>query len=252
MTWVVPSLQKVAISPFNWVSLSVEVIGDSVTNNAVLDLYGGGAPTGKSIAIKRGDTARFALDVLPSFLTLVGATHDGSRALIALNANISTSAVLRIYSVDESGSGGGIGSGQAHIAGTVKIDGIVVTRDVIVISDDKENGRKVLAEGVSASDGTFDITYSDWTGPVIAVALDNFGAAFTASTALNTDDILHPTVANGFVYVVTSSGTTGETEPTWVTSGAVISGSVTFNPRPYYRPIASGPLLGELIEEEAP
>lgn len=134
---------------------------------------------------------------------------------------------------------------QARVAGTVKIDGVAATRDVIVIKDDPA-GRQVVAEGQSAGDGTFDITYNDWAGSVIVLALDEYGDEFSTETALNMGQVVHPETPNGYVYQVTAAGTTGTEEPAWSTSGSVTSGGVTFNVLPYYRPVASGPLEGIL------
>lgn len=136
---------------------------------------------------------------------------------------------------------------QARVAGTVKIDGVAATRDVIVIKDDPA-GRQVVAEGQSAGDGTFDITYNDWAGSVIVLALDEYGDEFSTETALNMGQVVHPETPNGYVYQVTAAGTTGTEEPAWSTSGSVTSGGVTFNALPYYRPVASGPLQGEEVE----
>lgn len=135
---------------------------------------------------------------------------------------------------------------QARIAGTVKIDGLVASRDVVVIKDDPA-GREVVAVGQSASDGTFDISYSGWTGSVIALAIDEYGQEFKTSKALNQGVIVHPATPNGYVYEVTVAGTTAAEEPVWSTTGTVQSGGVTFSPRAYYRPVASGPLLPEVI-----
>lgn len=143
--------------------------------------------------------------------------------------------------------GGDSGGGSARIAGTVKIDGEAVARDVVVISDDPA-GRQVVGEGESAGDGTFDITYSGWTGSVIALALDNYGQAWAAGANLNNGTVVHPTTPNGYVYQVTIAGTTGTEEPTWSTEGSVTDGSVTYEAKPYYRPVASGPLQGEPTE----
>lgn len=145
--------------------------------------------------------------------------------------------------------GGDSGGGSARIAGTVKIDGEAVARDVVVISDDPA-GRQVVGEGESAGDGTFDITYSGWTGSVIALALDNYGQAWAAGANLNNGTVVHPTTPNGYVYQVTIAGTTGTEEPTWSTEGSVTDGSVTYEAKPYYRPVASGPLAGESLAPE--
>ena len=140
---------------------------------------------------------------------------------------------------------------ESHIAGTVKIDGVAAARDVVVIKDDPA-GRQVIAEGTSAGDGTFDISYTDWTGPVIAIALDTYGQAWEAEAPLNAGTVVHPSTPNGYVYRVTSAGTTGATEPTWSTSGSVTDGSVTYEVVEYWRPQASGPLEGEVIVDPGP
>ncbi|MEQ3723516.1 hypothetical protein [Alcanivorax sp.] len=140
---------------------------------------------------------------------------------------------------------------QARVAGTVKIDGVAAARDVIVIKDDPA-GRQVVADGHSEADGTFDITYSDWAGSVVVLALDEYGDEFTTGTALNMGQVVHPATPNGYVYKVTAAGTTGTEEPTWPTTGSVQSGGVTFAPRPYYRPIASGPLQGDVATVQGP
>lgn len=148
--------------------------------------------------------------------------------------------------------GGDSGTGLlAHIAGTVAIDGTAAEREVIVISDDS-NGRQVLGQGMSANDGTFDIEYSDWGGAVIALALDNYGGEWAAETVIASGTVIHPTTPNGYVYEATSGGTTGTSEPTWSTSSVVNDGSVTWNSRPFYRPVASGPIKGEVLEEGTP
>lgn len=248
MTWTTPTYQFIESFPVQWAELDVEIIGESPPDNAVLDSYQGGVPTGIRIALKRGDTIRLPLEVLPNILTLIGATQDNSKALIAINVDISTATVLRVYLVDESsGSGGGGTEDDYRVAGIVQINGVAVQRDIVIISDDP-NGRAIVGEGESATDGTFDLTYNDWSGPVIVVALDGYGSEFPPSVPLNAGDVIHPSMPNGYVYVVTDSGTTGISEPVWSTTSSVMSGSVTFAPRAYYRPIASGPLQGELVE----
>lgn len=139
----------------------------------------------------------------------------------------------------------------ARIAGSVKISGAPVERRIIVISD-HAGSCKVLAEGVSESDGSFDISYAGWAGPVIAMAVDNYGAAFTASETLSFGDVVHPTIPNGYIYNVTVAGVTGSDEPAWTTDSSVTSGSVTLAPAPYFRPLASGPLQGEVITNRDP
>lgn len=150
------------------------------------------------------------------------------------------------------GDGGNPGTGLiAHIAGTVSIDSEGYARDVVVISDDPA-GRKVLGEGVSANDGSFDIQYEDWGGAVIALAIDKYGADWEAENAIAVGTFVHPSTPNGYVYEATNGGTTGTTEPTWSINGSVNDGSVIWNPKPFYRPIASGPIQGEVLQQADP
>lgn len=137
----------------------------------------------------------------------------------------------------------------AHIAGTVAIDGTPTSRNIIVIKNDP-SGYAVVGSGASESDGTFDIEYGDWDGAVIVLAIDNYGIDFSISAPLNVGAVVHPTTPNGYVYYVTISGTTGSTEPSWSIDGVVVSGGVTLAPQPYYRPIASGPINGDIIWAE--
>ncbi len=59
------------------------------------------------------------------------------------------------------------------------------------------------------------------------------GTEWAATTAQSLGDFIRPVVPNGFVYEVTTAGTTGGTEPTWPTTpgNTVVNGSVTFTTR---------------------
>lgn len=142
---------------------------------------------------------------------------------------------------------GGGGDTPARVAGNVTINRAGAARSLVVISEDGTGARRVAGQGESETDGTFDITFDGWGRDVFVVALDEYGQAFEASAALNQGEIVHPTTPNGYVYEVTTAGTTGASEPTWSTDSAVTSGGVTFNPLPYYRPVASGPLTAEPV-----
>lgn len=185
-------------------------------------------------------------------VTFLAVDNDGDESVLRSPPVALTSGVQPSVTFSPVSSGGDPGTGLiAHIAGTVEIDGTAAERQVIVISDDP-NGRQVLGEGMSAPDGTFDIEYNDWGGAVIALAVDNYGGDWTAETAIAAGTIIHPTTPNGYVYEATSGGTTGTGEPTWSINGAVNDGSVSWSPRPFYRPIASGPIKGEVLQAGTP
>lgn len=193
------------------------------------------------------------------YLQLVGTKSDLSKAYLCTRIDFENDVAVQIVAVDNSGAGAlpdtGGGSGSlAEVAGTVSFEGAPAERTVLIIADDQVNGRKVLAEAISNPDGSFSIQYPDWEGSVIALALDHYGDDWQAETALNAGTIVHPTVSNGFVYEASEAGTTGITEPAWSTDGttAVNDGSVTWNPKPYYRPTASGPIRGNVTQSGAP
>lgn len=218
------------------------------TPDAYIDLqvYSQGLQLHHKMICKTDGVFKICRSIFPAFVSFIGQKRDESAAYIALNVDLLNAAVFNLYAVIESSGGGGSGD-EYRVAGTVQINGVAAQRDLLIISDDP-SGRAIVGEGASAGDGTFDLSYNDWSGAVIVVALDVYGIAFMAEEPINAGAVIHPTTPNGYVYVVTEAGTTGVTEPTWSTSGSVVSGSVTFAPRAYYRPVASGPLQGELVE----
>ncbi|MEE3389350.1 MAG: hypothetical protein VX256_14435 [Pseudomonadota bacterium] len=236
-------------SSLGWVDLDLNIDDPSPDPVLAMQPVSEGYPiAGVRIFRSAQETLRLPREILGSVVSLVGTKTDQSKAYIALGVDLNNDVEITITAVDETGGeNGGGGEGQAHIAGTVQIDGTPAARDVVVIKDDP-TGRKVVAVGQSSGDGTFDISYTGWGGPVIALALDHYGNDFQTSAALNAGAIVHPSIPNGFVYEVTVAGTTGTEEPAWSTGASVQSGSVTFDPRPYYRPVASGPLQGEELE----
>lgn len=68
-------------------------------------------------------------------------------------------------------------------------------------------------------------------------------AAWVASTAYSLNDAARPTTRNGFVYQVTTAGTSAATQPTWPTTAGntVVDGSVTWTCRVNYS-LAQGTL----------
>lgn len=205
-----------------------------------------GLQTPHKMILRTSSSFKICKSIFPSFITFLGNKWNETAAYIALNVDLENAVVFNLYAVTEQ-SGGGGSDGDYRLAGTVKINSVAVQRDLVVVSDNP-SGREIVGEGESAGDGTFDITYSDWDGPVFLIALDQYGNGFTASTPVNSGTVIHPTTPNGYVYVVTEAGITGATEPAWITTGSVVSGSVTFAPREYYRPVGWGPQKGALVE----
>ncbi len=239
--------QIIETPSIQWVDYAFTVVDDTPDDVIPLRAWINNKPSFAAGVKSGASVLRLAPAYLPQVITFMAIKGDGQKVYFSRDIDLLNDVAITIYAIDETGAGPGGGGGQAHIAGTVTIDGTAAARDVIIISDDKANGRTVLAEGTSAGDGSFDINYTDWGGAVIALSIDEYGISFPAETALNSGEVVHPTTPNGYVYTVSQAGTTGTSEPAWPTSGTVQSGSATFTARRYYRPIASGPLNGELI-----
>jgi hypothetical protein len=235
------------MSQLDWVELPVTMYDSTPDPHPVLQIYSAGLQFNAQMIINTSASVRIPRKLYPSFISFMGQKRDESKAYIALNVDLFGAVVFNLYAVDENDSDSGGSGDDYHVAGIVQVNGVVAQRELIIISD-ASSVREIVGAGESAGDGTFDLTYSGWSGPVIVVALDKYGLAFQPSTLLNAGSTVHPSEPNGYVYEVTEAGETGETEPVWSVSSNVISGSVTFAPRAYYRPVASGPLQGELVE----
>ena len=70
-----------------------------------------------------------------------------------------------------------------------------------------------------------------YTMPTVYVALLYASAGeWTASTAITAGEVVVPTTMNGHLYICTTAGTTGTTQPTWPTTsgGTVTDGTVVW------------------------
>lgn len=239
-------------SQLDWIELPLVITDDSPDQLLNLQPFGEGIPRGGVRIARSAGPIRLPRRLLPPNVSLVGAKADETKAYISLNVDLDNDVVVELVAVDEQGVSIVTDLGiHARIAGSVQIDGDGAARDVIVISDSSA-GRQVLASGRSDGSGAFDIDFNGYAGPVIAIALDKYGVNFEPLKLYNQGDVVHPSTPNGYVFDVTAAGTSGATEPEWSTTGSTQSGSVTFNARPFYRPIASGPLLPEKLSDSDP
>lgn len=117
---------------------------------------------------------------------------------------------------------------MAAINGVVTLDGNPAVSLVVAVSADVANPT-VLGSTTSTVDGTYSITTA-YTGPVMVFTMQDYGAEWTAATVLALDDYVHPTSPNGYIYKVTTGGTTDATEPVWPTTAGqmVTDGTVQF------------------------
>jgi hypothetical protein len=138
-------------------------------------------------------------------------------------------------------------SGDGIVSGTVTVNGQSAERPVIAISRDPVGeGRIVLAETVSASDGTFSLTAPGYTDPLMVLALDNAGERWSGLANIAFGARTFPSADNhtGLVYECIVAGTAAASEPTWPSAigETVADGSVTWKAIEYYQPQAHGPI----------
>lgn len=252
MTLSVLRSDYVSESQLGWTEYQLSVDDDSPDALIHVQGFAEGAPTGGTRIFEHGQPVSIPTELYPSVVSFVGAKSTEDLAYIALGVDLGNDVSIELVGTDGAGFNleGDLGI-HARVAGSVQIDGSGTARNVIVLADDPR-GRKVLGSGQSDGTGAFDIDFHGYSGPVIAMAVDDYGRDFETEKAFNLGDLIHPSTPNGYVFEVTTAGTTGTSEPDWNTEGTTQSGSVTFNAQPFYRPIASGPLLPEKLSDSEP
>ena len=137
-----------------------------------------------------------------------------------------------------------------RIIGTVRIDGSPAQRDIVVVSAQTE-GAAVLATAVpGATTGSFDISWQTYTGPVLAMLLDDLGAEWAPDTLYQQGAVIYPRAWSGWQYECVSGGEGPTDEPTWWAGDGVtaIIGTATFKARQYIPAQVHG-LIQPIIEE---
>jgi hypothetical protein len=137
-----------------------------------------------------------------------------------------------------------------RILGTVRIDGNPAQREIVVVSAQTE-GAAVLATGTSSlSTGAYDISWNTYTGPVLAMLLDDLGVEWEPDTFYQQGTLIYPRAWNGWQYECVSGGTGPTDEPVWWAGEGVtaIIGTAIFKARQYISAQAHG-LIQPIVEE---
>ena len=137
-----------------------------------------------------------------------------------------------------------------RIRGSVRIDGSPAQREVVVVSAQTE-GAAVLATAIPlSSSGAFDVSWNNYTGPVLAMMLDDLGKAWAPDTLYQQGAVIYPRAWNGWQYECISGGAGPTDEPTWWAGEGVtaIIGTATFQARQYIPAQVHG-LIQPIIEE---
>ena len=137
-----------------------------------------------------------------------------------------------------------------RILGTVRIDGSPAHREIVVVSAQTEGAAVLATAASSVSTGAYDISWNIYTGPVMALLLDDLGTEWAPDTFYQQGAVIYPRAWNGWQYECVSGGTGPTDEPIWWVGEGVtaIIGTATFKARQYIQAQAHG-LIQPIIEE---
>ncbi len=129
---------------------------------------------------------------------------------------------------------------EYEVVGTVTLDGQPYSSRVVATS--VSNEPTVVGTAVSDESGNYTINTGDYNGTVLVHSIQDYGIAWVDVTALQVNQVVHPTVPNGYVYRVSTQGNTGATEPTWPASPStqVTDGSVVYQSEILLEPTIQG------------
>lgn len=95
---------------------------------------------------------------------------------------------------------------------------------------------KQVATAVSANDGKYLLNCQRYSDHVYVTHSDDYGSKIVANRPYTLGDVVHPSIPNGYRYICTTAGETGNILPAepWSISSNVIAGTAIFNPTPVY------------------
>jgi hypothetical protein len=137
-----------------------------------------------------------------------------------------------------------------RILGTMRIDGNPAQREIVVVSAQTEVAAVLATATSSLSTGAYDISWNTYTGPVLAMLLDDLGVEWTPDTIYQQGTVIYPRAWNGWQYECVSGGAGPMAEPTWWAGEGVtaIIGTATFKARQYISAQVHG-LVQPIVEE---
>ncbi len=133
-----------------------------------------------------------------------------------------------------------------QVRGNVTVESLPAKRRVVVLS---ESDLSLLAEGISAADGSFTLGIAEQSDPVTVLVTDKYGSKLAADTLYSLGDRVHPVTPNGFYYECTTSGTSSDAdnlpiEP-WSTETDLTTGTAVFTPSALMEPVIHSPVIPE-------
>ena len=160
-----------------------------------------------------------------------------------------------IYDLAISTTGGSVPTGNPGII-TGKVERILdgqaqpAARRLVALENKPDGSWGVTGNATSDTDtGQYTLDVLTDGGDTFVIAMDDYGRVFTPSANVDLNEIIHPTIPNGFVYRVEQAGTLPDSEPDWWvdtgTNHTKTIGDVSLRAIAFYRPLCHGPVIAE-------
>ncbi|MFD1699870.1 hypothetical protein ACFSB1_11080 [Halopseudomonas phragmitis] len=147
------------------------------------------------------------------------------------------------------GEGGGPSGDPASVEAIVRVDGFAATRTVVAL--ERQGDGEWRVGGHTEISGGGELQLRTLGGPIYAVAIDDYGVAFTSALAVLVGQRIRPSQFRGWLYEITQAGQLPATEPEWWPiegdNAPRELGTARAVAVRYYRPLAHGPVPVEMI-----
>lgn len=151
------------------------------------------------------------------------------------------------FNISQGEAGSGV---PAELDAVVKVDGVLANREVVVLERPDDGTWRVAGFG-NAVDGALTVELRTLQGDHYAVALDDYGIAFTPDLVVTVGQRIRPQPFAGWLYEVTEAGTLPANEPDWWLPDGDNAPRMLGTARAvvvrYHRPLAHGPVPVETI-----
>ena len=160
-----------------------------------------------------------------------------------------------VYDLAISTKGGSAPTGEPGTI-TGKVEQIIdnqpepVARTLVAVENKPDGTWAVTGNATSDSQtGAYSLDVLTEGGDTFVLAIDDYGRPFTATASVELNEIIHPTIPNGYVYRVEQAGTLPGSEPDWWvdtgTNHTRTINDVTLRAMAYNRPLCHGALSVE-------
>jgi hypothetical protein len=127
------------------------------------------------------------------------------------------------------------------VSGTLAVDSTPANRNVLALNS--ATPFSVLAAATTPA-GLFSFNFGESSATVLLAALDNYGRPFEPEYEYLAGDLILPIPYTGYVYEITTPGTSGAAAPNWstVVGGTTAVGTAVATTRISYKSLAHGPV----------